>query len=80
VATAHQNANSPVGDQAVGLELEVEKNCPLSGRAGHLTALFGAALAGVGAPLAVIHLVLAALGSAGLANVGANAAQFLSKL
>lgn len=45
-----------------------------SGDGGHLAALFGTLVAGLGAFLAVLHLVLGALVSTGLADVGAQAA------
>lgn len=50
------------------------------GRASHPTALLSAALAGFGALLAVVVLVLAALGCTGLTNFGADAANLLREL
>jgi hypothetical protein len=52
----------------------------LRGRAGHLTAFFRAALALIGAPLAVIDLMLAAFGAAGLAYFCTQPADILRKL
>jgi hypothetical protein len=45
-----------------------------SGNGGHLAALFGTLVAGLGAFLAMLHLVLGALVTTGLADVGAQAA------
>jgi hypothetical protein len=49
-------------------------------RARHLTAFFRAALALVGAALAMVHLVLPTLSATGFADVGTDAADLLHEL
>jgi hypothetical protein len=49
-------------------------------RACHLAAFLSAALALIGAALAVVHFVLPALSAAGFAEVGTDAADLLHEL
>jgi hypothetical protein len=60
--------------------LEVSAWLSSDGRPGHLAAFVGTAFAFIRAALAMIRIVLAALGTAGVADVGTKAANLLHKL